>query len=223
MIYCIEDDQSIRELLAYALHKEGYETRLFEDGSTLLELIDEKVPELIILDIMLPGESGLALLKKIKANPETKEIPVILLTALTGEYDKVIGLDLGADDYIAKPFSVMELLARIRAVKRRSTTTMLQHLEYNGIEVNYINRTACVNGEELDLTFKEFELLYQLLSHPGMAYSREKLLESVWGYDFEGGTRTVDVHVASLRKKLGEKGALIKTVRNIGYKAGIEA
>jgi two-component system alkaline phosphatase synthesis response regulator PhoP len=223
MIYCIEDDQSIRELLAYALQKEGYETRLFEDGSTLLEVISEKTPELIILDIMLPGESGLALLKKIKADNDTKDIPVILLTALGGEYDKVIGLDLGADDYISKPFSVMELLARIRAVKRRSNSTIIQHLEYNGIEINYLNRTALVDGVELDLTFKEFELLFQLFSHPGMAYSREKLLESVWGYDFEGGTRTVDVHVASLRKKLGEKGALIKTVRNIGYKAGAEA
>ncbi len=223
MIYCIEDDPSIRELLAYALHKEGYQTRLFEDGSTLLTVIDEKAPELIVLDIMLPGESGLALLKKLKANPDTKDIPVILLTALGGEYDKVIGLDLGADDYIAKPFSVMEFLARIRAVQRRTNASAPNAIEFQGILVNYDGRSASINGEEIDLTFKEFELLYQLLSHPGMAFSREKLLENVWGYDFEGGTRTVDVHMASLRKKLGEKGKAIRTVRNIGYKAGTEA
>lgn len=223
MIYCIEDDQSIRELLAYALRKEGYETRLFEDGSTLLSVVDERKPELIILDIMLPGESGLALLKKLKSDPDTKSIPVILLTALSGEYDKVIGLDLGADDYIAKPFSVMELLARIRAVKRRTSSETVNHAEFGGIEVDYLSRSAFVDGVELELTFKEFEVLYRFVSSPGRAFSRDKLLKDVWGYDFGGGTRTVDVHVASLRKKLGEKGDLIRTVRNIGYKLGSES
>lgn len=223
MIYCVEDDPSIRDLLAYALHKEGYETRLFENGSTLMDAIEEKEPELILLDIMLPGESGLALLKMLKAKPETSNIPVIMLTALGGEYDKVIGLDMGADDYIAKPFSVMELLARIRAVKRRSMSVAQAVVSFEGIEVNTNSRSATIDGEELDLTFKEFELLYHLISHPGMVFSRDTLLEKVWGYGFHGGSRTVDVHVATLRKKLGEKGQLVRTVRNIGYKAGHEA
>lgn len=223
MIYCVEDDPSIRDLLAYALHKEGYETRLFENGSTLMDAIEEKEPELILLDIMLPGESGLALLKMLKAKPETSNIPVIMLTALGGEYDKVIGLDIGADDYIAKPFSVMELLARIRAVQRRSMSVAQAVVSFEGIEVNTNSRSATIDGEELDLTFKEFELLYHLISHPGMVFSRDTLLEKVWGYGFHGGSRTVDVHVATLRKKLGEKGQLVRTVRNIGYKAGHEA
>ena len=223
MIYCVEDDPSIRELLAYALHKEGYETRLFENGSTLLNVVEEKTPELIILDIMLPGESGLALLKMLKAKAETKDIPVIMLTALGGEYDKVIGLDMGADDYIAKPFSVMELLARIRAVKRRSSSVSQSVVDFAGIEMNVNSRSVSLNGVELDLTFKEFELLYLLVSHPGMVYTRDALLEKVWGYEFHGGSRTVDVHVATLRKKLGEKGDMIRTVRNIGYKMGGEA
>lgn len=223
MIYCVEDDPSIRDLLAYALHKEGYETRLFENGSTLMDAIEEKEPELILLDIMLPGESGLALLKMLKAKPETSNIPVIMLTALGGEYDKVIGLDMGADDYIAKPFSVMELLARIRAVQRRSMSVAQAVVSFEGIEVNTNSRSATIDGEELDLTFKEFELLYHLISHPGMVFSRDTLLEKVWGYGFHGGSRTVDVHVATLRKKLGEKGQLVRTVRNIGYKAGYEA
>ncbi len=223
MIYCVEDDPSIRDLLAYALHKEGYETRLFENGSTLMDAIEEKEPELILLDIMLPGESGLALLKMLKAKPETSNIPVIMLTALGGEYDKVIGLDMGADDYIAKPFSVMELLARIRAVQRRSMSVAQAVVSFEGIEVNTNSRSATIDGEELDLTFKEFELLYHLISHPGMVFSRDTLLEKVWGYGFHGGSRTVDVHVATLRKKLGEKGQLVRTVRNIGYKAGHEA
>lgn len=223
MIYCVEDDPSIRDLLAYALHKEGYETRLFENGRTLMDAIEEKEPELILLDIMLPGESGLALLKMLKAKPETSNIPVIMLTALGGEYDKVIGLDMGADDYIAKPFSVMELLARIRAVQRRSMSVAQAVVSFEGIEVNTNSRSATIDGEELDLTFKEFELLYHLISHPGMVFSRDTLLEKVWGYGFHGGSRTVDVHVATLRKKLGEKGQLVRTVRNIGYKAGHEA
>ena len=223
MIYCVEDDPSIRELLAYALHKEGYETRLFENGSTLLDVVEEKTPELIILDIMLPGESGLALLKMLKGKAETKDIPVIMLTALGGEYDKVIGLDMGADDYIAKPFSVMELLARIRAVKRRSSSVSQSVVDFAGIEMNVNSRSVSLNGVELDLTFKEFELLYLLVSHPGMVYTRDALLEKVWGYEFHGGSRTVDVHVATLRKKLGEKGDMIRTVRNIGYKMGGEA
>lgn len=223
MIYCVEDDPSIRELLAYALHKEGYETRLFENGSTLLDIVEEKAPELIILDIMLPGESGLALLKMLKAKAETKDIPVIMLTALGGEYDKVIGLDMGADDYIAKPFSVLELLARIRAVKRRSSGSSQSMVSFAGIEMNLSSRSTRIDGVELDLTFKEFELLYLLVSHPGMVYSRDALLEKVWGYEFHGGSRTVDVHVATLRKKLGEKGYLVRTVRNIGYKVGSEA
>ena len=223
MIYCVEDDPSIRDLLAYALHKEGYETRLFENGNILMDAIEEKEPELILLDIMLPGESGLALLKMLKAKPETSNIPVIMLTALGGEYDKVIGLDMGADDYIAKPFSVMELLARIRAVQRRNMSVAQAVVSFDGIEVNTNSRTATIDGEELNLTFKEFELLYHLISHPGMVFSRDTLLEKVWGYGFHGGSRTVDVHVATLRKKLGEKGQLVRTVRNIGYKAGHEA
>lgn len=188
-----------------------------------MDAIEEKEPELILLDIMLPGESGLALLKMLKAKPETSNIPVIMLTALGGEYDKVIGLDMGADDYIAKPFSVMELLARIRAVQRRSMSVAQAVVSFEGIEVNTNSRSATIDGEELDLTFKEFELLYHLISHPGMVFSRDTLLEKVWGYGFHGGSRTVDVHVATLRKKLGEKGQLVRTVRNIGYKAGHEA
>ncbi len=217
LIYCVEDDSSIRELISYALSASGFIVEAFEESESFLQSFDNKKPELVLLDVMLPGKDGMEILKTIrKFDTET---PVIMLTAKSDRMDKIKGLDAGADDYITKPFDVLELSSRIRAVLRRSKGRC-DKTEYKKLIVNYEERKVNVDGNDITLTFKEFELLHYLLTHKNSVVSREKLLEKVWGTDFEGESRTLDVHVRSLRKKLGEAGDYIETIRNVGYKLG---
>lgn len=220
MIYCVEDERNIRELIVYTLESSGYDARGFKDAKEFYPALKEGLPELILLDIMLPGEDGLSILEKLKQNKETKDIPVIMVTAKGAEYDKILGLDGGADDYITKPFGMMEFLARVRAILRRSKKqeTNTQVLERENLRL-YIDKHQVFAGDtEVELTLKEFELLKFLLENKGIVMTRDKLLTGVWGYDFDGETRTVDVHVRTLRQKLGECGELIETVRGVGYK-----
>lgn len=221
MIYCVEDEKNIRELVLYALAASGFEAEGMEDGKQLEKQLSLRQPDLILLDIMLPGENGLELLKKLKNNPKTAGIPVIMVTAKGSEYDKVIGLDGGADDYIAKPFGMMELVARIKAVLRRSVNHTGQDLiEYRGLKILPASHQVYADGEEVSLTLKEYELLKYLLQNLGTVLTRDQLLNYVWGYDFDGETRTVDVHIRTLRQKLGEAGECIKTIRGVGYRIG---
>ena len=220
-IYCVEDDESIRELILYALKSGGYNVQGFESGKELFEVLNRNSAELILLDIMLPFEDGFSILKKLRENISTKAIPVIMLTAKTSEYDKVKGLDLGADDYITKPFGVMELLSRIRAVLRRvekNDNSII--ISCGGITINTEKRSVLVGDNVCTLTFKEFELLYYLIKNNSIVLSRDKLLQEIWGYDFEGESRTVDMHIKTLRQKLQNCGVsdVIKTVRSVGYK-----
>ena len=219
-IYCVEDDESIRELVQYALRSGGYETAGFEDADSLwAALRAEPAPSLILLDIMLPGEDGLTTLRRLRQNAATAAVPVIMVTAKTAEYDRVKGLDQGADDYITKPCGVMELMSRVRAVLRRAQGAFTpEALALGSVAVDISRRVVTVEGQEVTLTFKEFELLSYLLKNTGLVLSREKLMEAVWGFDFEGESRTVDVHIKSLRQKLGTAGELIQTVRGVGYK-----
>lgn len=219
-IYISEDDDNIREMLVYALTSANFDAQGFADGEGLLRAISTEAPSLILLDIMMPGEDGISILKKLKTSPTLKHLPVIMLTAKTAEYDRIKGLDLGADDYISKPFSVLEVISRVRAVLRRCETTELKQLEIiiGEISLNPEKRSVVVGGEEISLTFKEFELLHYLMINEGIVMSRDKLLEEVWDFDYNGESRTVDMHVKSLRKKLGDFGTYIKTVRNVGYK-----
>lgn len=220
-IYCIEDDESIRELIVYALNNSGFEGLGFENGEDFFEVLDKSLPDLILLDIMLPGDDGLTILENIKKSSNTKDIPVILLTAKTTEYDIVKGLDLGADDYIPKPFGVMELMSRIKAVLRRtSPSNSTDVLSLNSITMDYDKRIVKIDEEVIRLTYKEFELLYYLLKNQNLVLTREMIMNEVWGFDFEGETRTVDVHIGTLRQKLGDSGKLIQTIRNVGYKVG---
>ena len=222
MIYMLEDDSSIRELVTYALRASGYEAEGFEDSAPFWDAIRETLPEMVILDIMLPGEDGISVLKKLKANSRTADIPVIMATAKGAEYDKVLGLDLGADDYIAKPFGVMELISRVRAVLRRSSrplrTPSPNVLSRGDLTLDAAAHRVTVNGQPVSLTLKEFQLLQLLLTHSGSVVGREQLLNEIWGYDYDGETRTVDVHVGTLRQKLGSCGSYIETVRGVGYK-----
>ena len=222
MIYMLEDDSSIRELVTYALRASGYEAEGFEDSAPFWDAIREMLPEMVILDIMLPGEDGISVLKKLKANSRTADIPVIMATAKGAEYDKVLGLDLGADDYIAKPFGVMELISRVRAVLRRSSrplrTPSPNVLSRGDLTLDAAAHRVTVNGQPVSLTLKEFQLLQLLLTHSGSVVGREQLLNEIWGYDYDGETRTVDVHVGTLRQKLGPCGSYIETVRGVGYK-----
>lgn len=221
MIYCVEDDRSIRELIIYALKSNGYEAIGFSEGRPFLKALESRLPALILLDIMLPGEDGIEILKKLKASPKTRHIPVIMLTAKSAEYDKVLGLDNGADDYITKPFGIMEFLSRVKAVLRRSGNVSNSSELSTGRLTMYIDRhVVLADGKEVALTFKEFELLKYLLENAGIVLTRDKLLEEVWGYEYEGETRTVDVHIRTLRQKLGEAGSVIETVRGIGYRIG---
>ncbi|MEG1687367.1 MAG: response regulator transcription factor [Angelakisella sp.] len=219
-IYCVEDDESIRELVLYALRSGGYETAGFEDAAGLMTALREQpLPALILLDIMLPGEDGLIILKRLRQNADTAGVPVIMVTAKASEYDRVKGLDQGADDYITKPFGVMELMSRVRAVLRRVNNNFSpETLLLNDITVDISRHVVTVGGEEVTLTFKEFELLTYLIKNIGLVLSREKLMEAVWGFDFEGESRTVDMHIKSLRQKLGDAGESIQTVRGVGYK-----
>ncbi|NLL81991.1 MAG: response regulator transcription factor [Tissierellia bacterium] len=217
MIYCIEDDESIRDLIIYALNKNGFEAKGYESGEILY---DNPEPDLIILDIMLPGDDGYTILEKLKENDKTSNIPVIMLTSKTNEFDKVKGLDLGADDYIEKPFGVMELISRIKAVLRRTTKSKDGHdkICVSNLCIDNGKHVVTVEDKEVTLTYKEYELLYYLMKNKGLVISRNKLISEVWGYDFEGESRTVDVHIRTLRLKLGEAGKLIHTIRSVGYK-----
>lgn len=218
MIYFVEDDSSIRELVVYTLNNTGFEAQGMDNAKTLYEKILIKKPELILLDIMLPGENGLEILRKIRSSSETAGIPVIMVTAKGTEYDKIIGLDSGADDYIAKPFGIMELVSRVKAVLRRvQKKDYSDEYEYKGVCINNSNHTVTADLEPVLLTLKEFELLYDLMSNKGIVLTRDLLLERVWGYDYPGETRTVDVHIRTLRQKLGKYGEIIRTVRGVGY------
>lgn len=219
MIYCVEDDQAIRDLMIYALNSAGFEATGFEDGKAFFSAFEKKLPELIMLDIMLPGEDGIAILKKLRGNSATADIPVIMATAKGTEYDKVIGLDLGADDYLAKPFGMMEMVSRVKAVLRRSVTKDTFKVLYVGkLELNMSNHTVFADGERIDLTLKEYGLLRLFMENLGRVFTRDQLLEQIWDADYVGETRTVDVHIGTLRTKLGKCGEYIETVRGVGYR-----
>ena len=221
MIFCVEDDSNIRELVVYTLESTGFQARGFEDGSSFLEALALETPELVLLDIMLPGEDGMELLSKLKASKKTREIPVIMVTAKGAEYDKVKGLDAGADDYVTKPFGMMELISRIKAVLRRSANGSISGedaFEIGAIRLDPKKHEVTVHGEVVNLTLKEYELLKRLMKNSNIVLTRDQLLEDIWGYDFDGETRTVDVHVRTLRQKLGDAGEQIETVRGVGYR-----
>jgi len=221
MIYCVEDDDNIRELVIYTLQSANYQATGFPNAKDFYKGIKERKPDLILLDIMLPDEDGISILKNLKANHDTRKIPVIMLTAKASEYDKIKGLDLGADDYVSKPFGVMELISRIKAVMRRTHASEKENvLTIGGIELDNEKHTVYVNGDGVSLTYKEFELLYYLMINRDLVMSREKLLDLVWNTGYEGESRTVDVHIGSLRQKLGICGAMIQTIRGVGYKLG---
>ena len=226
MIYLVEDDNSIRELVVYTLQSTGFEARGFACGADFWEGMKEDMPELVLLDIMLPDEDGLSILRKLRGTAATQKLPVMMLTAKGTEYDKVIGLDSGADDYIAKPFRMMELISRVRAALRRSDPKeqeRVKEYQFGKIYVCPSRHIVSVDGKEISLTLKEFELLCVLLSEQETVFSRSKLLDRIWGYEFDGESRTVDVHVRTLRQKLGDAGDCIKTVRGVGYKIGGKA
>ena len=219
MIYCVEDDLSIRELMLYTLRASGFEAVGFEDGESLFKALNKQIPRLILLDVMLPGMDGIEILKKLRENPGTSRVPVIMASARGTEYDKVVGLDLGADDYLAKPFGMMEMVSRIRAVLRRSASdNKAVSLALGGLHMDVAGHIVTADGIRMSLTLKEFELLRLFLTSPGRVFSREHLLEQVWGTDYIGESRTVDVHIATLRTKLGRCGDYIRTVRGVGYR-----
>lgn len=226
MIYMLEDDTSIQNFVLYTLENTGFEAEGFERPSDFWKRMEKQIPDLLLLDIMLPEEDGMEILKKIRENRKTKNLPVIMLTAKGTEYDKVLGLDTGADDYVAKPFSMMELMSRIKALLRRSEVKEEKNDTYQvgPLYVSISKHIVKVNEEEItSLTYKEFELLSLLLQHQETVLSRDQILQSIWGYDFDGESRTVDVHVRTLRQKLGDAGRLIETVRGFGYKIGKQA
>ena len=220
MIFCVEDDAGIRDLMIYTLNASGFRAVGFENAREFYAALADDTPELIMLDIMLPGEDGISILKRLKADARTADIPVIMATAKGNEYDKVIGLDLGADDYLAKPFGMMEMASRVRAVLRRSGRAAEKQklIRVGGLEMNLGEHIVTADGIRIQLTLKEFELLRTFMTNPGRAFTRERLLSSVWCEDFLGETRTVDVHVGTLRQKLGSCGKYIRTVRGVGYK-----
>ena len=218
MIYCVEDESAIRDLMVYTLKVSGFEAQGFEDSVDFWLAMKAQKPELIILDVMLPGEDGLTILKRLRSSPVTADIPVIMATAKGSEYDKVIGLDGGADDYLAKPFGMMEMVSRIKAVLRRTAPKQAKVISYGGITLDEGKHTVTVNKTPVSLTLKEYEILKLLIDTPGQVFTREILLSDIWGIDFTGETRTVDVHIGTLRTKLAEAGDLIETVRGVGYK-----
>lgn len=221
MIYCVEDDSGIRELVLYTLKNTGFEAKGFDNGADMLKHCTEKKPELILLDIMLPGDDGITVLKRIRDDVSLKKVPVIIVSAKGSEYDKVIGLDMGADDYIAKPFGMMELISRIKAVLRRFETKKDDDVyTCKNVTLDCAAHSVSVSGQTVQLTLKEFELLHLLMRKAGTVLNRDVLLERIWGYDFDGETRTVDVHIRTLRSKLGEDGDIIETVRGVGYRVG---
>lgn len=218
MIYCVEDDDGIRELISYAVKNSGMDAREFANASELEKALEEQLPSMILLDIMLPDKDGIEILTDLRNNPSTKNLPIILITAKNGEMDKVKGLNLGADDYVTKPFSVLELISRIKAVLRRTEREPAESNDFHGIVMDVLSHSVTVDGTDVQLTYKEFELLSCLFEKQGQVIKREFLLHKIWGFDFEGETRTLDVHIGSLRHKLGDKGKHIETVRNVGYK-----
>ena len=219
MIWCVEDDPSIREIEVYALHSTGLEARGFADGAEFWEALEKELPELVILDVMLPGEDGVAILKRLRADERYRDIPVIMATARSTEFDKVQSLDLGADDYITKPFGMMEMVSRVKAVLRRSQPKQTAALlKLDGLTLDENQHTVTIDGQRITLTYKEYELLRLFLSHPGMAFSREQLLQTVWNTDYAVETRTVDMHIRTLRQKLGDYGRYIETIRGVGYR-----
>ena len=220
LIYLVEDDNSIRELVAYTLLSAGFRAEGFEKPSAFWYAMENQMADLVLLDLMLPEEDGISILKKLRNSPETKKLPIILLTAKSSEYDKVMGLENGADDYVAKPFSMMELLARVKALLRRVEKVEDDSLVLGNLSVNKTRHEVKVNNENVMLTLKEFELLCLLLENKGKVLTRDQLLNSIWGYEFDGENRTVDVHIRTLRQKLGICGEYIETVRGVGYKVG---
>lgn len=219
MIFCVEDDQAIRNLMIYTLNTSGFEAVGITDGESLLDALKENRPDLIMLDIMLPGEDGVEILKKLCQNPATSDIPVIFASAKGTEYDKVLGLDLGADDYITKPFGMMEMVSRVKAVLRRTGSKRdTAVIRIGELEMNKNNHTVTVCGENIELTLKEYEMLRLFMENKGRAFTREQLFERIWGVDYAIESRTVDVHIGTLRTKLGSCGEYIKTVRGVGYK-----
>lgn len=223
-IWCVEDDSSIRDIEVYTLHSTGFEARGFADGATFRAALETEEPDLVVLDVMLPGESGVELLQFLRGNPATAEIPIIMATAKGMEYDKIQSLDLGADDYLVKPFGMMEMVSRIKAILRRYKPAQVQHVrKAGGLVINLDEYTVTADGERVALTLKEFELLKLFLSHPGIAFTRDQLFNEIWGIDYMGETRTVDVHIRTLRQKLGAYGSLIETVRGVGYRLEVQA
>jgi len=225
-IWVVEDDEDIREIALYALRSVNFEAMGFECGDSFFAMLENKEitpPDLIILDIMLPGDDGLAILKCIRQNSQYKTLPIMMLTAKSSEHDKVKGLDLGADDYLTKPFGVMELISRINALLRRSNRAPVnqEFFSFQNIQMNHSHRTVTADGVVISLTFKEYELLRYLLINTGIVLSRDKILDVVWGYDYEGESRTLDMHIKRLRQKLGDAGEHIRTIRNVGYKLGV--
>ena len=219
MIWCVEDDSSIRDIEVYALTSTGFDAKGFEDGDSFWNALHSEKPDLVVLDVMLPGKDGVTLLRLMKESEDFRDIPVIMATAKGTEYDKIQSLDLGADDYLVKPFGIMEMVSRVKAVLRRCKpvrNTKLLKLE--GLVLNPDEHTVTVDGERVTLTYKEYELLHLFLSQPGIAFTREQLLSSVWNAEYLGETRTVDMHIRTLRQKLGRYGSLIETVRNVGYR-----
>lgn len=219
MIWCVEDDASIRDIELYTLRSTGFEARGFEDGGAFLAALETERPELVILDVMLPGMDGVELLRRMKAAARLADIPVIMATAKGAEYDKIQSLDMGADDYLVKPFGMMEMVSRVKAVLRRCRpVSPAKQLTAGGLTVDLEERTVTADGARIPLTYKEFELLRLFLSRPGAAFTREQLLSNIWGVDYTGETRTVDMHIKTLRQKLGDYGAMIEAVRNVGYR-----
>ena len=219
MIWCVEDDASIRDIEIYTLNSTGFEARGFENGEDFFAALAQETPDLVILDVMLPGMDGVSILRKMKDSAATRQLPVIMATARGMEYDKIQSLDLGADDYLVKPFGMMEMVSRVRAVLRRCAPLGEGSvLRAGNLIVSLDERTVTANGSRVNLTYKEFELLKLFLSHPKMVFTRDQLLSNVWNIDYAGETRTVDVHIQTLRQKLGDCGRMIETVRNVGYR-----
>ena len=218
MIWCVEDDASIRDIEVYALNSTGFEAEGFADGAAFWAALGKARPELVVLDVMLPEIDGIELLRRMKADAALREIPVIMATAKGAEYDKIQGLDLGADDYLAKPFGVMELVSRVKAVLRRCRPQPVAVLRCGGLVVDEQEHTVTADGVRVVLTYKEFQLLRLFLSHMGTAFTRDQLMEQVWGMDFYGESRTVDMHIRTLRQKIGPYGGCIETVRSVGYR-----
>ena len=222
MIYLVEDDDSIRELVLYTLHTTGFEAEGFRNAADFWQALEKELPQLVLLDIMLPDEDGLHILKRLRAGAETADLPVMMLTAKSSEYDRVVGLDSGADDYLPKPFGMMELVSRVRALLRRAAKPAAEDKLFTAgsLAVDVKRRAVTVDGEPVILTYKEFELLCYLLENRGVVLSRDQILTKIWDYNYSGETRTVDVHIRTLRAKLGDAAGLIETVRGVGYKIG---